>query len=218
MSSEAKNGSEHAEATSSPAPVSDHAPDPKPEPAPRPEATPRSVPGPGWLKDVAVSVCQWLARPRVRLTVTGLSLVLVGGVFVTSSVWTLPLVIAGALMVVIAWVGHRLDGRFAVEWGETGAQLEFRAKMRAPEHSRPALTQAAPSPRTVAQVAEPEPEDAEVIEGEAHTVEIEVAELRALVAAAETAEAEVAQSEATAHAARILRVAHGGGRSSDAAS
>jgi hypothetical protein len=125
-------------------------------------------------------------------------------------------------MVVIAWVGHRLDGRLAVEWGETGAQLEFRAKMRAPEHSHPALAPAAPSPRVLAQAAEPEPEDADVVEGEAHTVEIEVAELKALIAAAETAEAEtaeaeVAQAEASAHAARILRVAHGGGRSSDAA-
>lgn len=131
--------------------------------------------------------------------------------------WTLPLIIAGAVMIVIAWVGHRLDGRLAVEWGETGAQLEFRAQMRAPEQTRRALAEPAPSPQHLARAAEPEPEDAEVVEGEAHTVEIEVAELKALIAAAETTEAEPEHAEASAHAARILRVAHGGGRSSDTA-
>ncbi|HWF72652.1 MAG TPA: hypothetical protein VG186_04860 [Solirubrobacteraceae bacterium] len=217
MSSEAKNGSPQPAANGSPAPA------PEPKAAATPDATtanaasPRSTPWPDWLRHIAVSVCSWLSRPRVRLTVTGLILLLVGGVLVTSSVWTLPLVIAGALMVVIAWVGHRLDGRLAVEWGETGAQLEFRAQMRAPEHAHPTLAPAAPAPRALTSAAEPEPEDAEVVEGEAHTVEIEVAELKALIAAAESAEAEVAQAEATAHAARILRVAHGGGRSSDAA-
>jgi hypothetical protein len=63
---------------------------------------------------------------------------------------------------------------------------------------------------------EREPDDADVVEGEAHTVEIEVAALSALIAAAETAEGETAQAEASAQAARILRVAHGGGRSSEA--
>jgi hypothetical protein len=175
-----------------------------------------------------VALCEWLCRPRVRLTVTGLALLLVGGLFITSSVWTLPLVIAGGLMVLIAWVGYRLEGRLAVEWGQTGTQLEFRAQIRAAEgmHTAPAET----TPRLVS-TADPEPEDAVVVEGEAHTVEIEVTALKALIAAAETAEAvtaevetaevetvevETAQAEASAQAARVLRVAHGGGRSSQA--
>jgi hypothetical protein len=139
--------------------------------------------------------------------VTGVILLAAGGMFVTSSVWTLPLVIAGALMVAIAWVGHRLDGRLAVEWGEEGAQLEFRATIKPIEPTRLALPEAS---------AALDPEEAEVVEGEAHTVEIEVAELKALIAAAETAEAEIAHTEAWARAARNLRVADGGGRAAEA--
>jgi hypothetical protein len=169
------------------------------------------------LREVVIPVAQWLCRPRVRLTLTGVVLLLVGGVFVTSSVWTLPLVIAGALMVAVAWLGRRLDGRLAVEWGESGTQLEFRAQIKAAE---PPL-ELAPAPVSAARLAptsEPEPEDADVVEGEAHTVEIEVAELKALIAAAASAgsgagaEAGTAPADAGAQAARSLRVAHGGGR------
>jgi hypothetical protein len=34
----------------------------------------------------------WLARPRVRLAMMGVVLLVIGGLVVTSSVWTLPLV------------------------------------------------------------------------------------------------------------------------------
>lgn len=173
-------------------------------------------PWPGLLKELTVALGRWLSRPRVRLTATGVILLLVGALLVTGSVWTLPLVIAGALMVVIAWVGRRLDGRLAVAWGETGAQLEFRAQIKAAQSEHPALPEAAPAPRRLAATPEPEPAEADVVEGEAHTVEIEVAELKALIAAAETAEVEIAQADAWAHAARNLRVASGGGRSPDA--
>ena len=155
---------------------------------------------------------RWLSRPRVRLTIIGVLLLLIGGVFVTSSVWTLPLLIAGVLMVAISWVGHRLDGRLAVEWGPTGTQLEFRAQIKAAENSHAALREADVSPRrlvpTVVQSgSEPEPEDADVVEGEAHTVEIEVAELRALIAAAGTAEMPASPAEEAVHGARNLRAA-----------
>ena len=73
-----------------------------------------------------------LARPRTRLAVIGVVLLVVAVLGITSSVWTLPLVIVGAAMVLIAWIGSRLEGRFAVEWGETGTQLEFRAQIKAP--------------------------------------------------------------------------------------
>jgi len=159
---------------------------------------------------VAVSFYGWLSRPRVRLTVTGLVLLLIGGLVVTSSVWTLPLVIIGALMVVIAWVGYRLDGRFAIEWGDAGTQLEFRAKIKAAQPAQPALPQNSSGMHYLARTAEPEPEDAEVVEGEAHTVEIDVAELKALIAAAEVEDVEVAQTDATAQAKRNLRVADKG--------
>jgi hypothetical protein len=127
-------------------------------------------------------------RPRVRLSVIGVTLLLVGGLIMANSVWTLPLVVAGALMVAVAWIGRRLEGRFAVEWGEGGTQLAFNATIKAtpPATDVPALDRAAdpgsPPP------AEPATGIPDVIEGEAHTVEINVGELKALIAAAEAAE------------------------------
>jgi hypothetical protein len=181
---------------------------------PRPSPASRSSLWTDRLPAVAASFYEWLSRPRVRLTVTGIILLLIGGVISTNSVWTLPLVVIGALMVVIAWVGCRLDGRFAVEWGQAGTQLEFRAMIK------PALPAASPLKRTPSasprRVRESEPEGAEIIDGEAHTVEIELAELEALIAAAETPKAEIAQPEALAQAARNLRFTNGGGRSTQA--
>ena len=59
----------------------------------------------------AAEFFEWLSQPRVRLAVTGVILLAIGGLFMTNSVWTLPLVGAGALMGGIAWIGRRLDGR-----------------------------------------------------------------------------------------------------------
>jgi hypothetical protein len=121
------------------------------------------------VRTLTRDVYRWLLRPRVRLTVTGLVLLLSGAVFFTSSVWTLPLVIGGTLMVAIAWVGSRLEGHFTVEWGADGTQFHAGARIK-------------PHVATLAAAVAPAAD--EVIEGEAHTVEIEVAELEALIAAA----------------------------------
>jgi hypothetical protein len=148
-------------------------------------------PAPDWperITALAATFHAWLTRPRVRLSVIGVSLLLVGGLIMANSVWTLPLVVAGALMVAVAWIGRRLEGRFAVEWGEGGTQLAFNATIKAtpPATDVPALDRAAdpgsPPP------AEPATGIPDVIEGEAHTVEINVGELKALIAAAEAAD------------------------------
>jgi hypothetical protein len=184
---------------------------------PKGSTTPASTAGssqwPDRLPAAAASFYEWLSRPRVRLTVSGVILLLIGGLLTTNSVWTLPLVIAGALMVGIAWIGCRLDGRFVVEWGETGTQLEFRAKIRAAEAAPATLSQAASAVHEPAHRPEPKPDDAGIIDGQAHTIEIEVAELEALIAAAETREAKLAPTVASAQAMHDLRVARGGGRS-----
>ena len=167
----------------------------------------------------AASFYEWLSRPRVRLTVTGVILLLIAGLGVTSSVWPLPLVIVGALMVVIAWIGRRLDGHFAIEWGETGTQLEFRAMIKAAQPASPPRARTASNARALMGTPEPEPEpgEAEVVEGEAHTVEIDVAELTALIATVEAEGPEIAHADASAQATRNLRVAHSGARSSETA-
>ena len=167
-----------------------------------------------WLATTASSLHSWLIRPRVRLTVTGALLLLVGGLITTNTVWTLPLVIIGALMVAVAWLGHRLEGRFAVEWGETGTQLAFKATIKAPQPTTetPALAAASPAaPPPTAPAALARASD-DVIEGEAHTVEINVAELRALIAAAEAAEA-VDTPEAPVRDIRIRRLSDEADRS-----
>lgn len=161
---------------------------------------------PAWAEPALIAgraFCEWLSRPRVRLALTGVTLLVIGGLQLMSSVWTLPLVLVGAMMVVTAWIGHRLEGRFAVEWGKGGTELAFRARIGAPEDERPM------EPHRIAAIdGVREPADADVIEGEAHTVEIDVAELKALIAAAERSSA-VTPPEPRGEAIRILRVPTG---------
>ncbi len=109
------------------------------------------------------------------------------------SVWTFPLVIVGALMVAIAWIGHRLEGRFAVEWGQTGTQLAFRATIKAADRGHDAAMPAA----------------VQTIDGEAHTVELDLAELKALIAAVESTQAGLVPTDAPAQDIRIRRVVPG---------
>ncbi len=147
----------------------------------------------------AASASGWLTaqlrRPRTRLAVIGVILLLLALLGVASSMWTLPLVIGGALMVLIAWIGARLDGRFAIEWGQSGTQVEFRAQLKAPlappQRGLSGLAPA-PPPAQVPAVRIPtlaELDHGDVIEGEGHTIEIDVAELRALIMAAEAKDA-----------------------------
>jgi hypothetical protein len=138
---------------------------------------------PDRLAEASGQLYAWLMRPRVRVSVIGVTLLLVGGLMMTNSVWTLPLVVVGALMVAVAWIGHRLEGHFAVEWGEAGTQLAFNATVKPPQRSPEA-----PALEPGSATTEPSGE-ASVIEGEAHTVEINVGELKALIAAAEASEA-----------------------------
>ncbi|MGA2015107.1 MAG: hypothetical protein ABSH51_31890 [Solirubrobacteraceae bacterium] len=149
---------------------------------------PPDEPWPARLETGAQATFAWVSRPRVRLSLAGVALLALGALILTNSVWTLPIVVVGALMVVTAWIGHRLEGRFAIEWGQAGAQLSFRATIK-PAHGPPELaarTLPAADPDPVAPGSSPAPE---IIEGEAHTVEIDVGELKALIAAVETAQA-----------------------------
>jgi hypothetical protein len=146
-------------------------------------------------------------RPRVRLTLAGALLLLVGALIANNTMWTLPLVIVGALMVAVAWIGHRLEGHFAVEWGEAGTRLAFNTTIKPPQPTTdtPAVSAA---PRT-APAAELAGSTDDVIDGEAHTVEINVGELKALIAAAEAAEAAQAVTAADAGTAAAGQTAAG---------
>jgi uncharacterized tellurite resistance protein B-like protein len=86
----------------------------------------------------------------------------------------------------------------------------------APAPAHLALSRAASGSETASHARALEPEQPQTIEGEAHTVEIEVAQLEALIAAAETRDAETAQTDATAQARRSLRIAFGDPRRAEA--
>lgn len=127
-----------------------------------------------------------LLRPRVRVALLGAALILAAVLWVDGSLGTVFTVV-GIVMLLVAWLGSRMQGRFVVEWGENGTKLEFDAGLKpAPEPPKPALNPARTSAPGLTAAATPQ--DADVIDGEAHTVEIDVEELRKLIAAAEAAE------------------------------
>ena len=156
-----------------------------------------------------------LGRPRVRTAVVGVLLIVLGAAIINNSAWTFPVVLVGIIMIVVAWVGGRLEGRFGIEWGEAGAGFELRARFRSagvstPPHTRP--LPAGPSTTTTTAVAAAPavtatttagaetplaPEADVVIDGEAHTIEIDVNELKALIAAAERSPSETATVNGT---------------------
>lgn len=157
-------------------------------PGPEPPAAQPSL----WPTQLA-ALAKWLKQPRVRLSLTGVLLLMIGCLLMTSSVWTLPVVIVGALMVAIAWIGHRLEGRFAVEWGQTGTQLAFRATIKAAHFGDAPMPAAVPT-----------------IDGQAHTVELDLAELKALIAAVEAAPSAASPDDGATQDIRIRRITPGG--------
>lgn len=176
---------------------------------------------------MAMASYEWFRRPRVRLGLAGVALAVTGALIVPSSVWTLPLVIGGALMVVIAWMGHRLDGRLTLQWGPAGTELAFRATIKAPA-GEPAVGEAGALPAAHPAEALPSGNPAgapaasrigaatggEVIEGDAHTVELDVTELKALIAAAES---RPASARAATPAAADIRIHRAGSAATGAA-
>lgn len=178
-------------------PATQPAPDRPSEGAPAPDAGPAASARrwPERLARITGAVWSWPARPRACRALVGVLLLMIGGLLVSDSVWTLPVVVVGAVMVVVAWVGPRLEGRFTVQWGAAGTELVLRATIRAGESAQDApLPRPAPAEMLASgaeSASRPRPEEPagrrdgdEVIEGEAHTVEIDVADLKALIAAA----------------------------------
>ncbi|HET9075250.1 MAG TPA: hypothetical protein VFN48_11790 [Solirubrobacteraceae bacterium] len=193
--------------------------DPRGEDVSRP-ALPRR-PGADWGHRIEGGL-RWsgarLVQPRPRTIAVGVVLILVGTLVASNSFWTFPLILVGVLMIVVAWVGGRLQGRFAIEWGEEGAGIELNARLRAPAPVPARLTpgSAPPTPGppgTTATTAVSDPPETtastavlhppsvvgpvETIDGEAHTMELDARELRALVAAIE---AQAAALEGSARA------------------
>lgn len=126
-------------------------------------------------------------RRGLRIVILGAVLVLIALFAGMDSALTIPILIVGGLMIAIGSLGPRLSGRFAIEFGASGTVIEMRTEVTPPgtvasEHNR-----RLPLPATVeqAEAQADEPQDAEVIEGTGETIEIDVAELEALVEAAQ---------------------------------
>ncbi len=180
--------------------------------SPEPPKSTAPSPWPARAESAAKAIQEWVTRPRVTLCVVGVVLAF-GGLLLTNSVWTLPLVILGAVMVLVAWIGHRLEGRFAVEWGKTGTELAFRATVKPARPELPIVAASAAEPQPPAADSPRPPED-NVIEAEAHTVEVDVGELKALIAAVE-AEPSAVATESEPQDIRVRRVVNGNGRTSN---
>ena len=142
------------------------------------------------LERVARRTGRGLSQPRVRTVVIGAALIIVGALIVGHSFWTFPLIAVGVVLILVAWVGSRLEGRLLIEWGDSGAGVEMSARVKSA------------AARTDATVALPSSEGSgvsgagEVIDGEAHTMELNPAELRAILAAVD-AQAAARDGQAT---------------------
>jgi hypothetical protein len=147
-----------------------------------PQAVRGPSPWPARGAAVARATQRALARPRVQLTALGSVLLLLAAFFVTGSAWTAPLAVAGILALAVAWLGSRLDGRLMLEWGESGVTFELKTDINVPERPRQRVESLA-IPRRLDAVSA----DALVVESTGATVEIDIAELKALIALAEAA-------------------------------
>jgi hypothetical protein len=164
-----------------------------PQSGPPVSSTPSS-----WIKHglvAAKGLWSWLSQPRVRLMVVGAILLVFAGLVMTGSAWTAPLLIAGLAMIVIAWCGPRLDGRLVLQWGSSGAKLEFRAGITPPDHQ---TEQPAPTTATSGFI-NAESEATDVMLGEPNTVEVDIAELRALILLAKAGDLHNLPSEAASN-------------------
>jgi len=116
-------------------------------------------------------------RRGVRTALVGLVLLLFAVYLGGGSALTVPLLIIGAILAAAGLFGPRLSGRLVVEWGPHGTTIDFHTDVAAPpmaEARRPAA------------VARPDGPP-QVIEGRGETIEIEVAQLEALMAGARPA-------------------------------
>lgn len=157
------------------------------------------------LEQGARAAWQGLAERRgLRVALAGGIVLLVALRLGTDSALSVPLLVVGLVMVVVGAMGPRLRGRFAVEFGPDGTSIELQTHIAAPgtvaapapaiaegpARPRIALVHPAPAqPATddpgapVVDVREPVPEDAMVVEGHGETIEMDVEQLRALLAA-----------------------------------
>jgi hypothetical protein len=113
-------------------------------------------------------------RRGLRATLVGLALLLFALYLGGGSALTVPLFIVGGILIAAGVLGPRLSGRLVVEWGPQGTMIDFHTDVAAAPSAEPAQPAIADRPAATPQV----------IEARGETIEIEVAQLEALVAGA----------------------------------
>ncbi len=162
------------------------------------------------MERITASAWQALSEHHgLRAALAGVALVIIGLLLGAESAVAVALIAVGVVMLVVGWAGRRLRGRLAIEFGPEGTTIELQAHVASPVRPRPPAIQppetpAAPriyalsrrDPATPAAAASPagattggdagQPPDAEVIEGTGETIEMDVSQLKALLAAERT--------------------------------
>jgi hypothetical protein len=113
-------------------------------------------------------------RRGLRATLVGLALLLFALYLGGGSALTVPLFIVGGILIAAGVLGPRLSGRLVVEWGPQGTMIDFHTDVASAPSAEPAQAAIADRPAATPQV----------IEARGETIEIEVAQLEALVAGA----------------------------------
>ncbi len=111
-------------------------------------------------------------RRGLRAALLGAFLVVLGAYLGGGSALTVPLFVVGLVLIFLGALGPRLSGRLHVEWGADGAKLDLHTEV------------AAPGAAARAELSAGATKEPKVIESTGETVEIELAELQALVEAA----------------------------------
>lgn len=114
----------------------------------------------------------------MRCTVFGVALVVLGGALGLSSALSVAMLVAGVLMLIVALIGPRLQGRFAIEFGPNGASIEIQTHMAPPGRIRVAgaLAPWKPADDPSSTVVLPN----KLIESAGETIEVDAEQLKTL--------------------------------------
>jgi hypothetical protein len=126
------------------------------------------------------------AHRGLRSIVAGAVLIAVAFGFAHGTGWFAPLLVAAGVLLAIGLLGPRMRGRVALEFGPEGTVFELSTHVAPVGRvvAAPADAPAAADADAVRLAAEREPQraldpEADVIEGEAHTTEFRVTDVRA---------------------------------------
>lgn len=125
-------------------------------------------------------------RRGLRTALVGIALIITALILGGDSALTVPLLVLGTVLVILGVMGPRLSGHFSVEFGSDGTRIDLRTDIAAPGTVAPSIRgELREAERDVEALSE-RVRDAEVVEGQGETIEIDVSELRSLMAEART--------------------------------